>query len=101
MNYVLNERTLTNLSIVDAKNYNNWYKEMKVLFDYQDVLEVIKNCVNPLAEGAMDVHRATHKEERKKRRKNLRHCFLSINVWMVITLRKSVVVNHRSKHGKS
>lgn len=39
---------------------------MKVLFDYRDVLEVIKNRVNPLIEGATDTQRATYKEYKKK-----------------------------------
>ena len=39
---------------------------MKVLFGYQDVLEVIKNGVNPLVEDAINAHQATHKEEKKK-----------------------------------
>ena len=36
------------------------------MFGYQDVLEVVKNVVNPLVEGATDAQRETHKEKKKK-----------------------------------
>lgn len=64
---------------------------MKVLFDYQDILEVVKNCVNPLVEGVTDAQRATHKEEKKKYFNAL---FLSINMWIQTTLRKFMIANH-------
>lgn len=39
---------------------------MNVLFDYQGVLEVIKNDASPLVECATDEQQAIHKEEKKK-----------------------------------
>ncbi|XP_050896682.1 uncharacterized protein LOC127103470 [Lathyrus oleraceus] len=39
---------------------------MKVLFDYQDILKVIKNGVTPLARNVTEAQQATHKEEKKK-----------------------------------
>lgn len=39
---------------------------MKVLFGYQNILEVIKNMVSPLVEGTTTAQQATHKEEKKK-----------------------------------
>ena len=39
---------------------------MKVVFGYQDVLEMIKNRVNPLVACATDVQQATYKKEKKK-----------------------------------
>ena len=39
---------------------------MKVLFGYQDVLEVIKNEVNPLVEGTIVAQQVMHKEDKKK-----------------------------------
>lgn len=39
---------------------------MKVLFGYQDVLDVITTGVTPLVEEATTVQQATHKEEKKK-----------------------------------
>lgn len=44
---------------------------MKLLFDYQDVLEVIKNGVTPLVTGVTDAQQATHKKEKKKDLKTL------------------------------
>lgn len=66
MNFVSNERIPTNLSIRDVKNYEKSCKKMKVLFGYQDVLEVIKNGVTPLIQNATGAHQVMHKEEKKK-----------------------------------
>lgn len=70
---------------------------MKMLLGCLDVLEVIKNEMNPLVEGTTDAQRATHKEGKKK---DFNALFLSINVWMVTTLKKLVIVNRQSKCGK-
>lgn len=39
---------------------------MKVLFGYQDVLEVIKNVVGALVKGATEAQQDAHREEKKK-----------------------------------
>ncbi|XP_045828918.1 uncharacterized protein LOC123920669 [Trifolium pratense] len=39
-----------NLPILDGKNYDNWSKQMKVLFNYQDVMEQVISGVEPLSE---------------------------------------------------
>lgn len=65
MNSVSNERIPANLPILNAKNYDKWCKQMKVLFGYQDVLEVIKNGVTPLFQNVIEAKQATHKEEKK------------------------------------
>ncbi|XP_050916184.1 uncharacterized protein LOC127131298 [Lathyrus oleraceus] len=49
---VSNDKIPTNLPILDSKNYDKWCKQMKVLFDYQDVLYVITTGVTPLVEEA-------------------------------------------------
>lgn len=64
MLFISNERIPTNLPILDVKNYNKWCNQMKVLFGYQDVLEVIKNGVTPHVEGATAARKTTHKEEK-------------------------------------
>ena len=66
MNSVSNERIPKNLLILDATNHELWLKQMKVLFSYQDILEVIKNGVTPLLTDATDAQQASHKEEKKK-----------------------------------
>lgn len=66
MNSVSNERIPANLPSLDAKNYNKWCKQMKVLFGYHDILEVIKNDVTPLVQNATEAQQTTYKEEKKK-----------------------------------
>lgn len=43
----------------------------EVLFDYQDVYDVIKNGMNPLVEGDTLEQRVSNKEEKKKDYKTL------------------------------
>lgn len=59
--FISNERIHENIPIIIAKNYDKWYTRMNVVFGYQDFLEVIKNCVNPLVEGAMAAQRRLEK----------------------------------------
>jgi hypothetical protein len=63
---ISNDKIPTNLPILDSKNYDKWCKQMKVLFDYQNVLDVITTDVTPLVEEATAAQQATHKEEKKK-----------------------------------
>ncbi|XP_058732918.1 uncharacterized protein LOC131604499 [Vicia villosa] len=60
-----NDRLPSNLPILDSKNYDKWVKQMKVLFGYQGVLDVIKNGVTPLTAEATSAHKAAFKEEKK------------------------------------
>jgi len=39
---------------------------MKVIFGFQDVLEVVNNGVEALPENPTDVHRNAHREVKKK-----------------------------------
>ncbi|PNX69977.1 hypothetical protein L195_g057015, partial [Trifolium pratense] len=55
-----------NLPILDGKNYDSWSKQMKVLFNYQDVMDHVTNSVDPLTEGATENQRTQHKELKKK-----------------------------------
>lgn len=66
-----------NVSILNVKNYDKWWKQTKVLFDYQDVLEVIKNGVTSLVEDTPIAQRTLHKEDKTKYCKALyiiHHC---------------------------
>jgi len=38
-----NGNFLANLPILDEKKYDNWCKKMKVVFEYQDVLDSVQN----------------------------------------------------------
>lgn len=66
MAYVFNKRIFANILILDAKNYDKWCKQVRVLFGYQDVLEMIKNEVTTLVEDATDAQRSKHKKEKTK-----------------------------------
>ncbi|XP_045802838.1 uncharacterized protein LOC123896506 [Trifolium pratense] len=55
-----------NLPVLDGKNYDSWSKQMKVLFNYQDVMDQVTNGVDPLTEGATENQRTQHKELKKK-----------------------------------
>ena len=67
MSTVFNDRIPTNLPILDSKNYDKWYKQMKVLFGYQEVFEVVNDGVTPLGKEATAAQQTTFKEEKKKR----------------------------------
>lgn len=64
-------RIPTNLPIFDSKNYDKWAKQMRVLFGYQEVLEIVISGVTQLGAEATDIQRATYKEEKKKDYKSL------------------------------
>src|ERR1044072_1204818 len=65
------DRIPTNLPILDFKNYNKWCKQMKILFGYQEVFEVVNDGVTPLVAEATAAQQATFKEEKKKDYKSL------------------------------
>lgn len=68
---VYNEGITVNLPILSEKNYEKWCKQMKVLSVYHDVLEVTKNRVTILVEGATYAQRSKHYEEKMKNYKAL------------------------------
>ncbi|XP_019420747.1 PREDICTED: uncharacterized protein LOC109330938 [Lupinus angustifolius] len=47
-----------NLPILDSKNWHKWSIQMKVIFAYQEVREVVEEGYHALAEGATDALRA-------------------------------------------
>lgn len=55
-----------NLPIRDGKNWERWCTQMEVVFDYQDVLEIVQNGYPDLGEDPTDAARAVHKESRKR-----------------------------------
>lgn len=42
------------LPVLDGKNYEKWSIQMKVVFGYQEVLDVVKNGVQELGEDATE-----------------------------------------------
>ena len=67
----MNNTTQLFVPILDGKNYNRWCVQMKVLFDYHDLLDVVENGVPALVGNANDVQRAAHRELKKKDNKAL------------------------------
>ncbi|XP_073221577.1 uncharacterized protein [Cicer arietinum] len=63
---VSNDKIPTNLLILDSKNYDKWHKQMKVLFGYQDVLDMITDGITPLGKEATAAQQAKFKEDKKK-----------------------------------
>jgi hypothetical protein len=54
------------LPIFDGDNYERWTAQMKVVFRYHGVLDVIQSGVTPLNEAPTETARATHREQMKK-----------------------------------
>ncbi|GAU41877.1 hypothetical protein TSUD_367420 [Trifolium subterraneum] len=55
-----------NLSILNGKNYDTWCKQMKVVFGFQDVWDLVQSGVEPITDASSDVEKATFKELKKK-----------------------------------
>lgn len=47
-------------------NYENWCKQIKVVYCYQDLGDLVKVGVMPLAENVTDEEKIAHKELKKK-----------------------------------
>ena len=57
--------------MLDGKNYNRWTVQMRVLFDYDELLDIMEKGFEALDEKATDAQKAVHKENKKKDRKAL------------------------------
>ncbi|KAK2375345.1 hypothetical protein QL285_076240 [Trifolium repens] len=60
-----------NLSVFKGDNYDRWCAQMKVIFIFQDVLEIVTNGVEELAANVDEAARTQHKELKKKDAKGL------------------------------
>jgi len=61
-----NENISAHLLVLDGKNSDKWVKQMKVIFGFRDVLEIVNNGVEVLPTNPTDVQRIAHKEVKKK-----------------------------------
>lgn len=62
------------LHVLDGKKYNRWQRQMKVLFCFQDVLEiVVDSSVEGLAANATEVQRVAHKALKKNIFGHIKH----------------------------
>lgn len=55
-----------NLPVLDGKNYEKWCIQMKMLFGYQEVHDIVKSRYQELGENPTDEERATYRESKKK-----------------------------------
>ncbi|XP_051144003.1 uncharacterized protein LOC127260332 [Andrographis paniculata] len=67
----MNSSTQLFVPILEGKNYNRWSTQMKVLFDYQDLLDTIENGIQALTADATTAQRTAHAELKKKDKKAL------------------------------
>ncbi|KAJ1421846.1 gag-polypeptide of LTR copia-type [Sesbania bispinosa] len=61
-----NDQIPAKLPVFDGTNYERWTTQMKVVFRYQGVLDIILTGVTSLETNPTEPHRATHREQIKK-----------------------------------
>ncbi|XP_019432586.1 PREDICTED: uncharacterized protein LOC109339582 [Lupinus angustifolius] len=54
------------LPILDSKNYERWRIQMKVLFGYQEVFDIIQEGYQSVGEDATEAQRLVHKDCKKR-----------------------------------
>jgi hypothetical protein len=60
-----------NLPVFKGEHYDRWCAQMKVIFRFQDVLEIVNEGVPELAAEANETQRTLHREQKKKDGKGL------------------------------
>ncbi|WJX34995.1 hypothetical protein P8452_23045 [Trifolium repens] len=60
-----------NLPILDGKNWDTWVKQMKVIFNVQEVYKQVNAVITPLPANANEEQRTTFKEAKKNDNKAL------------------------------
>lgn len=66
-----NDQFQLNLPIFKGHNYDRWCSQMKVIFIFQDVFEIVNDGVPILQENATEAQRTANRELRKKDAKGL------------------------------
>ncbi|XP_019419076.1 PREDICTED: uncharacterized protein LOC109329725 [Lupinus angustifolius] len=54
------------LPTLDSKNYERWHIQMKVLFGYQEVLDIIQEVYQSVDEDATEAQRLVHRDCKKR-----------------------------------
>ncbi|KAK2426061.1 putative mitochondrial protein [Trifolium repens] len=54
------------LPLLDAKNWDRWHKQMKVIFGFQEVQDVVETAIEPLPANATDAQQTAHRALKKK-----------------------------------
>jgi hypothetical protein len=60
-----------NLPILDGKKWDTWVKQMRVIFNVQEVYEQVNNSLNPLPANPTEAQRTTFRDKKKKDNKAL------------------------------
>ncbi|KAJ1436593.1 Zinc finger, CCHC-type superfamily, partial [Sesbania bispinosa] len=55
-----------NLPILDGKNYDKWCIQMRVIFYFQEVLEIVKSGYSEIEENSSEQQKAAYREAKKK-----------------------------------
>ena len=63
--------TQLSVPILDGKNYNWWCVQMRVLFDYHELWDVVESGVSALAANATEAQRVAHRDRKKNDNKAL------------------------------
>ena len=58
--------TQLSVPILDGKNYNRWCVQMRVLFDYHELWDVVEDGVSALAANATEAQRVAHHDQKKE-----------------------------------
>ncbi|XP_019433657.1 PREDICTED: uncharacterized protein LOC109340423 [Lupinus angustifolius] len=56
----------TNLPVLDGSNWVRWCIQMKVIFGYQDVAEIVEDGFPILEEGATETEKTEYKQSKRK-----------------------------------
>jgi len=70
--------TQLSVSILNEKNYNRWCVQMRVLFDYHELWDVVESGVSALGDNATEAQRVAHRDQKKKKDRTIRFCISSI-----------------------
>ena len=75
----------TNLPVFKGENYQRWVVQMKVIFRFQDVVEILNDGISELEVDATEAQNDAHKYYRKKYGKS---CSFITSVWIVTYSRR-------------
>ncbi|XP_019439015.1 PREDICTED: uncharacterized protein LOC109344718 [Lupinus angustifolius] len=56
----------TNLPVLDGSNWSRWCIQMKAIFGYQDVAEIVEDGLPILEEGATEIQKSEYKQSKRK-----------------------------------
>ncbi|XP_044476979.1 uncharacterized protein LOC123204412 [Mangifera indica] len=75
----MNNSAPISVLVLDGKNYNRWNVQLRVLFDYHELLDVVENGVSTLAENETDAQKNVHHKIKKKDKKALYFIHQGVN----------------------